>query len=249
MDYQIILNKIKESYVEILGNNLIGIYVHGSIAFNCFNQSKSDIDYIVVVDEALAIETKLELMKSTVELNKLAPLEMSVTLKKYCSAFEYPTPYELHFSNMHLSRYNDDPQEYCEKINGVDKDLAAHFTVIKAAGIVLYGAGINDVFGCVSKDYYLDSIKCDIENSSGEIINHPVYIILNLCRVLAFVDDGLVLSKEQGGKWGLSNTDNRFRELINAALDSYTSNNIMTLDENNENAMAFCNYMHNKIFN
>jgi len=256
-DYQTILNKIKESYVEILGNNLVGLYVHGSIAFNCFNWAKSDIDYIAVVDETVGIETKLELMKSTVELNKTAPqkgLEMSVVLKRYCLDFIYPTPFELHFSNMHLNRYNTGPREYCEAMNGDDEDLAAHFTVIKAVGIVLYGADINNVFGDIPRDYYLDSLKYDIENANdsiianGGIIENPVYIILNLCRVLAYVNDGLILSKEQGGKWGLANTDSRFGELIISALNSYTSDNTMAFDKDNEKARLFCDYMRNKIF-
>jgi len=112
MDYQVILNEIKKSYVEILGANLVGIYVHGSIAFNCFNWDKSDIDYLVIVNETLDYETKLKLMKATVELNTKAPpkgLEMSVVLKKHCLSFIYPTHYELHFSNMHLNWFNDNP--------------------------------------------------------------------------------------------------------------------------------------------
>lgn len=40
-----ILQKIKTSYQEILADKLVGIYVHGSIAFQCFNWKKSDIDF------------------------------------------------------------------------------------------------------------------------------------------------------------------------------------------------------------
>jgi streptomycin 3"-adenylyltransferase len=49
MDYNPILQQIKENYVEVIQDNLVGIYVHGSIAFNCFRWENSDIDYIVVV--------------------------------------------------------------------------------------------------------------------------------------------------------------------------------------------------------
>jgi len=248
MDYQIILNEIKKSYVEILNKNLVGIYIHGSIALNCFNWNKSDIDYLAVVNEALEKKTKLKLMKATVKLNSKAPpkgLEMSVVLKKHCLSFEYPTPYDLHFSNMHLNWYNSNPHEYCEKMNGYDKDLAAHFKMIKTSGIVLYGKNIDDVFGNIPKEYYLDSIKHDIENARKEVINKPVYIILNLCRCLAFVNDGLILSKEHGGKWSLSNIDKQFHTLINSALDSYLLNKEIVFD--NEKTAMFCDYIHDKI--
>jgi len=245
MDYQIILDEIKKSYIEILGANLAGIYVHGSIAFNCFNWDKSDIDYLVVVDEALDCETKLKLMKATVEISAKAPpkgLEMSVVLKKYCSNFEYPTPFDLHFSNMYLNRFNINPQEYCENMNGFDKDLAAHFKIIKAVGIVLYGKEINDVFGDIPDYCYLDSIKHDVEDAREKIAKNPVYVILNLCRALAFVNDGLILSKEQGGKWGLLNLNNQFHTLISNALDSYTLNKEMIID--NEKAILFIDKNH-----
>ena len=35
---------------DILGNELTGIYLHGSAALGCFNPFKSDIDLIVVVN-------------------------------------------------------------------------------------------------------------------------------------------------------------------------------------------------------
>ncbi|MCL1963524.1 MAG: hypothetical protein FWF69_00480 [Firmicutes bacterium] len=161
MDYIPILQQIKQSYVELLQDNLVGIYVHGSIAFNCFRWEKSDIDYIVVVNRSISNDIKNELMRETLLISKVAPpngLEMSVVLKQHCRNFEYPTPYELHFSHTHKDWYEKNPTEYCEKMNGVDIDLAAHFTIIKEVGIVLYGEPINSVFGVISKEYYFDSI-------------------------------------------------------------------------------------------
>lgn len=146
MDYQIILNKISENYKSILKDNLVGIYVHGSIALRCFNWNKSDIDFLVVVKEKLSNDIKKKLMDITIEINNQAPqkgLEMSIVLKEYCEKFKYPTPFELHFSNMHIDWYNSKPIDYCDKMQGEDKDLAAHFTIIKDVGITIYGEPIK----------------------------------------------------------------------------------------------------------
>lgn len=243
-----ILQYVSKEYKEILKDNLVGIYVHGSIALGCFNWEKSDIDYIVVVKNPLTEDIKLKLMDVTVELNSQAPpkgLEMSVVLKSYCTNFIYPTPFELHFSNMHIDWYNSDPKDYCKKMNGFDKDLAAHFTIIKNVGIVLYGLPINEVFCEVTKEDYLDSIKNDIHDSKLEIRDNPVYIILNLCRVLAYVRNNLILSKEKGGEWGLSNLDKCYHKIINDALYSYKTNEIIKVEE--EEAKRFCDYMLNEI--
>ena len=38
---------------KILGDNLIGIYLHGSAVMGCYNEKKSDIDLLVVVKETI----------------------------------------------------------------------------------------------------------------------------------------------------------------------------------------------------
>lgn len=221
-----ILKKIKESYSEILGNKLIGIYVHGSIAFGCFNWDKSDIDFLVVVKEELKQEEKEALISELLILDKNCPykgLEMSVVLEKVCKPFAYPTPFELHFSNAHKERCKADLAEYCRNMNGVDKDLAAHFMVINKVGMTLCGKEISEVFEAVPKRDYVDSIWHDIENATEEIEDNPVYIILNLCRVLAYLEEGVVLSKKQGGEWGIENLPIEYRTLIEKVLESYQS--------------------------
>ena len=98
-------------------------------------------------------------------MNKAAPskgIELSIVKEAYCKEFLYPTPFELHFSNMHLQWFRDNPKDYIQKMNGTDKDLAAHFKIIKKYGIALYGSQIDDVFADVPRNNYIDSILCDI---------------------------------------------------------------------------------------
>ena len=142
MDCKEILNKIANEYYRILGKNLIGIYVHGSIAFGCFNPNKSDIDFIVVVNNLPTMEEKEALIQTLLYLYEDAPTkgyEMSVVLYRFCKEFVYPTPFELHYSIAHLQRCRDNLREYCISMNGTDKDLAAHFTVIKKVGYTIWG--------------------------------------------------------------------------------------------------------------
>lgn len=218
----------------ILGDNLVGIYLHGSAAMGCLNAKLSDIDLIIIVKNDLLPETKRKYMDMVVELNKEAPakgIELSVVKEAVCNPFVYPTPFELHFSIAHLKWYQSNPDDYIEKMKGTDKDLAAHFTVIRHRGKKLYGKEIRDVFAAVSKEDYFDSIWCDIENAGTDILQNPMYIILNLCRVLAFVKDNLILSKEEGGKWGLLNTPEKYRNLISTALEEYQNGAAMPLNE------------------
>jgi len=147
MNYKRILNKILEAYKSILGDNLVGIYIHGSIAFGCFNPSKSDINFMAVVKDRLTLEEKEKIIRELIALSPLVPakgLGMSIIRFEMCKHFVYPTPFELHSSNAHLKRCQNNIKAY-----GTDKDLATHFTVIRKTGIGLYGEDIDSVFGNV----------------------------------------------------------------------------------------------------
>ena len=113
-----ILESVTETFVtesrEILGENLVGVYLHGSAAMGCFNEKKSDIDLLVVVGDRLSDETKKRYMDMVVKLNGDAPekgIEMSIVRKDVCRPFVYPTPFELHFSIAHLEWYQENPAD------------------------------------------------------------------------------------------------------------------------------------------
>jgi len=248
-----LLETIAQQYTNILGKNLVGVYIHGSIAFDCFNWDRSDIDIIVVVNAPLPQQTKQQLLQTLINLADKAPpkgFEMSVVLEKYCKTFVYPTPYELHYGNDCLDDYLKNPLSLCNNEAKTDEDLAAHFTVIKRVGIVLCGAPIAEVFSEVPKESYLDSIRNDIENAKVLITEHPVYITLNLCRVYAYMVDGKVLSKEQGGKWGLENLPSKYHNLIAQVRDNYVSGTALNKDKNDKALQInFAEYMLGLIFN
>lgn len=250
-DPKAILEAIRSVTTELLGDALTGIYLHGSYAFGCFNPSRSDIDYLVVVNRPMTLDEKMSYITEILKLNEKAlpkGIEMSVVLEKDCQSFVYPTPYDLHFSNDHLERIKADLTEYCITMNGSDPDLAAHFTVTRSVGRVLYGKAIDEVFAPVPPEAYLDSIRSDVANAEADICANSIYVILNLCRVLAYIREGVILSKAQGGEWGIRNLPELYRPLIEEALSCYRSDRVYPADEHREALSAFADYMLSRIF-
>lgn len=218
-----LLQQIKEACQSVLQTKLTGIYVHGSIAFGCFRWEKSDVDFLVVVADPLTQEEKEALMIRLLELEEKSPpkgLEMSVMLRSACKPFVHPAPYELHYSQTHRENYLKNLSETCCRMNGVDPDLAAHVTVTRAVGFALCGEPVEAVFAPVHPQDTLNSILCDVEDAEKEILRDPVYFTLNLCRALAFVQDGVILSKEQGGEWAMERFPQE-NQTIRAALAAY----------------------------
>ena len=222
--YQELLLRFTEMCKDVLQDNLVGVYLHGSAAMGCFNPEKSDLDLIVLVADSLSDTVKLTFMKEVVRLNEEAPgkgLELSIVKKEFCNPFVYPTPFELHFSGTHLGWFKAAPQDYVEKMHGVDPDLAAHFTIIKHCGLVLFGEKIDSAFGAVSKADYIHSIWLDIADAREDILNDPVYITLNLCRVLAYLQENMILSKTEGGQWAIKKLAQKYHRFLQAVLESY----------------------------
>ncbi len=233
---QELLDRFTTESRHILRDNLTGIYLHGSAVMGCFNPEKSDIDLIIVVKEEISDPIKRQFMDMVVELNKQAPekgLELSIVKEAVCKPFVYPTPFELHFSVAHLNWYQTNPEDYVAKMKGTDKDLAAHFTIIYHRGQVIYGKEIREVFAEVSHEAYMDSIRCDIEGAVEDILESPMYIILNLCRVLGYKEEGLILSKKEGGEWMLGKlaAEDDYAKLIRDALKEYATGVNMELEE------------------
>lgn len=61
MDWEMdILDKIVNQSRKIFGDELIGIYLHGSMAMGCFNPDKSDIDLIFVIRDHIMDTQKMQ---------------------------------------------------------------------------------------------------------------------------------------------------------------------------------------------
>ena len=236
------MNRIIELFTEhtrtILQGNLVGIYLHGSAAMGCYNPLKSDLDLIVVVQDSpddackrayMAVVTELSGRMQGIQAGH-SGIEMSIVRRSVCDPFIYPTPFELHFSTGHLEWYRRDPEDYIQKMKGTDKDLAAHFTVIRSRGKCLYGEPVEAVFGKVPAEDYLDSIREDIAGAREEIAGDTMYVTLNLARVLAYQEEGIVLSKQEGGEWGLSHLPGKYHPLIRTALEDYRSGDAAQYD-------------------
>ena len=224
MELDDFLNRYVERSKEILGENLAGVYLHGSAVMGCFNPEKSDVDLIIVVKETVPDAVKRTYLKMVVAASAAGPkkgVEMSVVRAEVCKPFVYPTPYEFHFSIGHLDWYREDPEEYIRELKGTDVDLAAHFTIIGKRGRCLYGPPIEEVFAAVPREDYWDSIWNDIADAAEKITEYPLYLTLNLARVLAYWEEGLVLSKKEGAEWALAHVPTDYAPLLRQALQEY----------------------------
>jgi len=212
-----------------LQEQLIGIYLHGSLAMGCFNPERSDLDTLVIVDQVLPLQRKRSLIEGILRLSRQPqPIEISFLQQPDLVSWRYPPPFDLHYSEMWRESYERDlAGEGWLSWNDTqrrDPDLAAHITMINARGLCLYGPPIADLFPPVSAKDYLASLAGDIYDGLDRIRIDPVYGVLNCCRTYAYLREGHIYSKAEGGDWALAVLPVQFHPVITTALKLYRTN-------------------------
>ena len=211
-----------------LAKQLVGIYLHGSLALGCFNPTRSDLDLLVIAADRMALDTKRQIVEYLLASSQRPqPIEISFLTGDQLRLWRYPTLFDLHYSEMWRAAYTADLAAGTWQSWGAaeqrDPDLAAHITVVNQRGICLAGAPIAAVFPAVPDQDYRASIMADIQDALASIAANPDYTILNCCRTLAYVREGQVLSKEEGGRWALLALPAEFHTTVTAALAAYRS--------------------------
>lgn len=214
---------------NILQQNFVGSYIHGSLALGGFNEATSDIDLMVVTETALSISTKKQLATLFLATSTHPyPIEISFLHVAQLQTWQHPCPYDFHYSEFWRARYHtdlsSDTTTFIHQADPTDADLAAHITIVNDCGICYKGKPIHEVFPSIPKSDYLNAIMIDFYDCLETIHYNPVYCILNTLRVYLFLMDGIITSKQEAGAWGSQNLLNSFQNTITKALNVNKSN-------------------------
>jgi streptomycin 3"-adenylyltransferase len=235
-----VLSQTLSGVHPILGDNLVGIYLYGSLAMGCFNPESSDIDSILVAKERLSKEQRKKIIGYLKGVcSKSKPIELSIIAQDVVQNPQYPMMVDLHFE------FWGDIFE-SEK----DKEILSNLYTIKHRGFCVWGMPISDVFSKIPAQYHLRSVIEDLRHTSKYLHENPervgydpaVYWVLGSCRILAFIREGKVLSKLEGGQWGLANLPKEHHDSIKQALSYYQGKKKEHV-WNHEKLEAFANYM------
>lgn len=202
-----VLERLEAELPDLLGPNLVGLYVYGSLAFGCYNPARSDVDVLVVTRRRIAPETRDPL--STL-LRSCTNLEITFFSRADLDPWRYPCPYDLHHSDSGA------------KHDGIGADFAAEIGNARQAAVALVGPPPGDVFPVVPDEDYLDCVVRDIHWARARA-DEPGYIVLNCCRALAFARTRRVMSKADGAEWGIRELPEEFGPLVERALADYRS--------------------------
>lgn len=220
------LNQIVEIWKKHMQDELVGIYLHGSIVLSAFNPESGDIDILVVVRDSFGIGKKLEIAKDIIEIDGCPrPIEMSAI--KSCDAKNWKTPGNcvFHYSDFWTEKYkkrlNDSNEEvYVADNEFPDADVTSYIRLINQSGIVLYGREIKEVFCDISDEDFWSAISAEIDDYDFHSCK-PRYLasnILILGRILSFKITKQILSKYDAGIWMMDYVPEELKHLPEGAM-------------------------------
>ena len=220
------IHTVTEIWKKHMGDDLVGVYLHGSIALGAFCPDSGDIDILVVVRDSISATKKLEIARDVIAADqKPRPLEMSAIKLSDAQHWEHDGNCVFHYSDFwterYLKRFADETAElYVVDQEFPDADVTSYIRLLKESGIVLYGEPVENVFAEISDEDFWRAITADVDDY--EFDNYePRYFasnILILGRILSFKTEKRILSKYEAGQWMIRHIPEKLKYIPETAV-------------------------------
>lgn len=220
------IDDVCDIWLKYLGDSVLGIYIHGSLVLNCFNEENSDIDILIVTNRKISRDKRLKIANEIILIDQQpCPLEMSAIWINDLSPWKHPTPCQFHYSDYWTGTYkklieSETEAHFILDDNFEDTDIASHIHVTNQSGICLYGKSIHEIFPVVPVGDFWSSISNDVDGYDFNAYKPKYFVsnILILGRILSYKKLNRVLSKYEGALWTLSYVPLKYNYIINNAL-------------------------------
>lgn len=184
--------RVAEVATDLLGEAVLGVYVHGSAALGGWGPG-SDVDMILVVDPPTSSDwtTVGEVFGQT---GRSTALELSVVAEAAARHPASPWPFLLH-----VDTHRGQQRMVLGAAMPGDRDLVMHYAVCRSHGVRLCGPPPAALIGAVPRvdviDYLADELDWAVAHADAR------YAVLNACRAHAYAATGQLLSKLDGAHW------------------------------------------------
>ena len=223
-----ILDLLLSSASAVLGNQLVGMYLYGSLATGDFNPETSDIDFLVVTTSSLSDKT-------------LADLE-DMHHRLWKSGLKWAAKLEGSYIPKRDIRRHDPRSGPCPTVNegqfyldqrGSDWIIQRH--VIRESGIVLAGPDPKTLIDPVSPNDIRKAVKGVLQEWWFPMLENPTWLqkhgveyhafaILTMFRAIYALEHGTIVSKPEAARWAQKKLGGEWSQVIEQALNFQNSN-------------------------
>jgi predicted nucleotidyltransferase len=216
-----------------LGDNLVGIYLHGSLATGSFNPRWSDIDLLCVTRKPLDAGAKRPVLEAFLRHSRPPRgFEAMFVAEPRLRAWEYPTPFDFYFSEKLRSSFEADLRSgewnTPDGQGGMSPFLASHVLVMRPRGVRLSGEHIDAVFPPIPEEDYVTSILLDFESKKARIPATTISGVLNACRCYSYLLEHRLDNKEEAAVWALRILPKKDRRIVRTVLGVYRGDRLQS---------------------
>jgi predicted nucleotidyltransferase len=228
----------------ILDGNLAGIYLWGSLTYDAFDATCSDVDIVAVTRRDLNDEEFSELDEWFKEKGKrnrwVRRLDMRFVIEhefldktsRCCGFYHYIGK---------LERHGSDGNPFI-------------WLNIAESGVTLWGKDAKLIAphvadGCLSDalllelNYLKEDLASNARDRSDKAFIHNAYAVLTACRIFYSAHHKTLVSKDQAYRWAMETVPAMWRPVIQAAKDNRLKNCGSTTPQLELDAMRFVEFV------
>jgi hypothetical protein len=225
-----LLQDLTEALPTLLGENLAGLYLYGSLTQGAFNPERSDVDCIVVTQHELT-DTQFSQLdswfdRSGAENPWVARLQVSVLIRDEILTTTSKGNCLYQFGR--LSRV------------GSDGNPIIWMNILES-GIALLGPPPESFVPPITSETLLAALAREVGYLREEIVEKPdsewrdvpeyrAYAVLTLCRILYSARHGTVVSKPKAAEWALHSLSDQWHQVIHEAIAGDTGRKTSRID-------------------
>lgn len=218
-DVNVFLNRLLSNMQATLGDQLIGLYLGGSLALGDFNPQRSDIDFVAVT------------------VDELPPAMIVALGEMHANLWATGTNWARKLDGSYvpqqvIRRWTSDHPP-CPFVEGDELTLTNQGSaviqrhIIHRYGVVVAGPSPQSLIDPVDADELRSALRQMLEKWWRPLLDDPTWVqqsqkqpfaILTMCRTLYALEHGLVASKPVAARWCQQALDQQWTALIEWAL-------------------------------
>jgi predicted nucleotidyltransferase len=210
---------------DVLGDELIGAYLHGSAVLGGL-RALSDIDVLAVSARQMTGHEKRRMVAHLLAISGTypsavppRPVELTIVVWSEIRPWRYPPRMDFQYGEWWRDRFQRGELEPWP--SSTNLDLALLVTMARLGGATLIGPPPWEVFDPVPQADFIDALVGGIGELVHDIGWDTRNVILTLARIWCGVVTGDVQSKDAAAEWALPRLSPEYRAVLARARDIY----------------------------
>jgi hypothetical protein len=247
-DLSDVLEVMAADFPTILRGNLVGIYLWGSLTYNAFDETCSDVDCIGVtrrdlddrefsdLDQWFKNEKMQNRWVGRIDMRFVIDHEFLDKTSRCCGFYHY---------NGKLVRHGSDGNPII-------------WINVAQSGITLWGEDAKLIAPHVSDqclddalllelDYLKENLTSNAGNRSDKAFIYNAYAVLTACRILYSAHHRVLVSKDQAYGWAMETVPPMWRAVIHSAKDNLLKNAGSTTPQLEQDATRFLGFVSGEV--